>query len=229
MIKKIALIGLKGTGKDTLVNLLRDSNTKATIYNFKFANPVNTIIQLFFKIPENTVEASKTHLNFKFENGKSIRDLQQFIGQGFKKFDPFLWIRAVRHYIEQVEKIQATINVNEESFIIISDLRFPHEFFFLEEHGFLIIDLNRINHLAKEKAIVKYLGHNWFSRLIMRFINPSLAHVSEWNYWKLRKKAHYSISFENKEDLLSHFQSIAIIHHFKDIDNNYQCSTLNLK
>ena len=211
---KIGLIGLKQTGKDTLVRLADmylEGTLKNTysLVNLKLADGINSIIVDYFDLPEkiSCTEMVKRHYpNFSFDKKQTLRDLQKFIGQGFREFDLNIWIKFCERQISTRERITAENSL--PYFLFISDLRFPDEIEMAKKNGFILIDLNRTNHLVKEKAIVKFLGHNWLSRFVMFFVNRGLTHPSEWNYWKVKKQANYSIDFHCEKELISLFVMI---------------------
>ena len=122
----IALCGYKGSGKDTVANYLVD---KYNYKHYKISDKLKEIIKILFDLSDNDLEEKKEEVNDKWNT--TPRRLMQFIGTDMFQYklqellpniNRDFWIKSLF-----TEDLMNKIN-NENYKIVISDLRFLHEY-----------------------------------------------------------------------------------------------------
>ena len=122
----IALCGYKGSGKDTVANYLVD---KYNYKHYKISDKLKEIIKILFDLSDNDLEQKKEEVNDKWNT--TPRRLMQFIGTDMFQYklqellpniNRDFWIKSLF-----TEDLMNKIN-NENYKIVISDLRFLHEY-----------------------------------------------------------------------------------------------------
>ena len=113
--KIIAIVGKKGSGKDTIGNIIKELDPEFQQYSF--AMPIKKVITDVFGVPDSQLED---------------RDLMKDVGDAFKeKFDRNIWIDILFDTIKDKEKV------------VITDLRFKNEYDKCREKGVFIIKVVR--------------------------------------------------------------------------------------
>ena len=129
--KVIAIVGKKGSGKDTIGNIIKELDPEFRQYSF--AGPIKKVITTVFDIPNSQLEGRKekeTPIE-KWYN-KSPRDLMKEVGDAFKeKFGRDIWIKILFD------------NIKNENKVVITDLRFKNEYDECREKGVFIIKVVR--------------------------------------------------------------------------------------
>tara|TARA_Y100000816_G_C25876915_1_gene457578 strand:- start:137 stop:727 length:591 start_codon:yes stop_codon:yes gene_type:complete len=124
--KIIALCGYKGSGKDTAAEYLV---TKYKYNHYKISEKLKEVIKLLFNLDDNDLEKNKDEINDKW--GIEPRKIMQFIGTDmfqyklqelFPNIEKTFWIKSL-FTDELINKIE-----NENHRVVISDLRFLHEY-----------------------------------------------------------------------------------------------------
>lgn len=124
--KIIALCGYKGSGKDTVAEYLV---TKYKYNHYKISEKLKEVIKLLFNLDDNDLERNKDENNDKW--GIEPRKIMQFIGTDmfqyklqelFPNIEKDFWIKSL-FTDELINKIK-----NEDHRVVISDLRFLHEY-----------------------------------------------------------------------------------------------------
>ena len=122
----IALCGYKGSGKDTVANYLVD---KYNYKHYKISDKLKEIIKILFDLSDNDLEQKKEEVNDKWNT--TPRRLMQFIGTDMFQYklqellpniNRDFWIKSLF-----TEDLMNKIS-NENYKIVISDLRFLHEY-----------------------------------------------------------------------------------------------------
>ena len=142
----IAICGYKQTGKDTIANHLVNEYGYT---HYKITNKLRDVIQLLFDLNNNDYEKNKEVINDKW--GITPRKMMQFIGTDLFQYkiqellpniDRKFWIKTLLTD-ELVNKIN-----NENFKIVISDLRFIHEYTELLNFDIKVLKVtnNRITH-----------------------------------------------------------------------------------
>lgn len=184
----IGLIGLKGSGKDYLVNTLSAKYGNNKIINLKFANGIKEMLSNYFDAPESVYE-SYILKEARIVQGTrlTVRELMIKIGSFFREINPNFW---VNYTLQQYETLRLLYPI---SVIVITDCRFPNEIKAIIDNGGFILDVRRNDLYSQEKAIIKRYGVNFISRLLVKKINPLLIHDSEWNYFKFSQHNQFPI------------------------------------
>ncbi len=191
----VGLIGLKGSGKDTLANSVQYD--RENTYILKFAKGIKDILKKYFNITEDYYEDPFLK-EIKFgKSNKTIRDLMIFIGVNFRVFDEDIWVNKLDEEIKHLNYDSINYDHEKEDIYLITDVRFPNEIQYIKSQGGIIIDIDRKNLYYKEKKIVKIFGHNFISKFLIYFINKSLTKKSEWLYFKNKKDSDFYIDNTN--------------------------------
>ncbi len=119
MTKIICLSGYKGSGKDTIANYI------SVRYNYthkKIAKPLKDALKLLFDLSDSDLEENKEEINNVWN--VSPRTLLKWFGTEVFQYK----IQEIFPTIGKSFWIKKFINNITEPFIIISDLRFLHEY-----------------------------------------------------------------------------------------------------
>ena len=129
--KVIAIVGKKGSGKDTIGNIIKELDPEFKQYSF--AGPIKKIITSVFGIPNSQLEGrQEKETPIEKWNNKSPRDLMKEVGDAFKeKFGKDIWVNVLFDNIKNEEKV------------VITDLRFKKEYDECREKGVFIIRVVR--------------------------------------------------------------------------------------
>lgn len=151
--KIIALSGLMRSGKDTVANYLVANHN---YHHIKFTDKLKKAMCIFFDITEEHIEKNKNNLIeiHEFQNaGITYRQFMQFFGTEMMQYklmelvpeiDKTFWVKTLFTPVMQ----QCLIN-NSDYKIVISDLRFIHEYEFIREFcrennlEYLIVNIQR--------------------------------------------------------------------------------------
>lgn len=184
----IGLIGLKGSGKDTLVNTLSTKYGGNKIINLKFAGGIKEMLLNYFEVPESVYESYILKEARIVQCTKlTVRELMIKIGCFFREINPNFW---VNYTLQQYKTLRLA---NPISVVIITDCRYPNEIKAILDNGGFILDVRRNNLYSQEKRILKRYGINFIGRLLVKKINPLLTDDSEWNYFKLSRYNQFPI------------------------------------
>lgn len=207
----IGLIGLKNSGKDTLVSLLQKRNPTTKIYNLKFARGLKKIVEEYFNIPKSVYENTELkekkikHLN------KTPRDLMISIGSYFRSIDPDCWVNYVDNYFWDLYNSELEEYHNEDYkkvMYIFTDVRFENEISYLKSKKAILIDVERESLYEKEKKLIKKYGANCLTKQILKFKGSSITDKSEWCYFKNRKKCDYHLINSNLKNTVIDLENI---------------------
>lgn len=134
-MKIIAICGLKRSGKDTIANYISNE------YGFKhvkIAQPLKDTICNLFDIDKQVLEDNrKDAIVEKWKT--SPRTIMDFIGTHIFQHE----IQKIIPHIERKFWIHKLLNNMDGQNIVISDLRFLHEYEELKKHNCLIIKVER--------------------------------------------------------------------------------------
>ena len=184
----IGLIGLKGSGKDTLVNSLSAKYGDKKIINLKYANGLKKMLEDYFDIPKDVYENSiLKEARLVYGTKLTIRQLMIKIGGFFRDINPYFWV----HYT--MNQYLALKELYPNAIIIITDCRYPNELKAIIDKGGFILDVRRDDIYIKEKRIINRYGVNLISKLMVKKINPLVTHDSEWNYFKFSQYNQFPI------------------------------------
>lgn len=147
-MKVIALTGPKGSGKDTVADLICKNYDRVT--RVAFADPIKTVIQHIFcldnksndeydRFKRSTVELSGESMS----HGEAVctwknvqgRHIVREIGMLMRSYDSSQFTKYVK---DAIIKAQETSDI-----FVVTDLRFDNEFIMLKEQGAKIVKITR--------------------------------------------------------------------------------------
>ena len=200
----IGLIGLKGSGKDTLVNSLSAKYGDKKIINLKYANGLKKMLEDYFDVPKEIYENSVVkEARLVYGTKLTIRQLMIKIGGFFRDINPYFWVHYTMNQYLALKELYPT------AIIIITDCRYPNELKAIMDKGGFILDVRRDDIYIKEKRIINRYGVNLISKLMVKRINPLLTDSSEWNYFTFTQNNQYLIidntSLQNGIEQLENF------------------------
>lgn len=200
----IGLIGLKGSGKDALVDSLSAKYGDKKIINLKYASGLKKMLEDYFDIPKDVYENSIVkEARLVYGTRLTIRQLMIKIGGFFRDINPYFWV----HYT--MNQYLALKELYPNAIIVITDCRYPNELKAIIDKGGFILDVRRDDIYIKEKRIINRYGVNLISKLMVKRINPLLTDSSEWNYFVMSQKREYPIidntSLQNGIEQLENF------------------------
>lgn len=194
----VGFVGLKNSGKDTLVKLLQQEKN-IQVYNLKFARGIKQLLETYFDIPKAVYECPTLkekkidHLNM------SARELMINLGTYFRKLDRNCWINYIDNYLRDLENYDLT--ENSKTLYIFTDVRFDNEINYIKNKNGIIIDVLRQDLYIKEKDLIKKWGDNLFTKTWIRFfLDKSLVDNSEWDYWMNKKRVDYILDNTDLEE-----------------------------
>lgn len=124
----VAICGAKRCGKDTVASFLQ--NRMGPCRHLKISQPLKDICEIMFGWSSKQLEEDeKDHVDEKW--GISPRDAMKFIGTEMMQYK----IQELLPEIGRNFWIKQLVNrINVDENIIISDLRFVHEYLMIKEH-----------------------------------------------------------------------------------------------
>lgn len=133
--KIIAICGYKGSGKDTIANYL---SNKYNYKHYKISSKVKDIVKILFNINDYDYDNKKELINEKW--GISIRQMMQFVGTDMFQFKIQELLPNINRdfWIKTLFSDELIKNINNTN-IVLSDLRFIHEFNYLKNLNIPII------------------------------------------------------------------------------------------
>lgn len=123
----IAVCGYKGSGKDTIAEYL---SIQYDYEHIKISNKVKEIVKILFNITDEDYDNKKEEINEIW--GVSIRQMMQFIGTDMFQYkiqellpdiNRNFWIKALLE-----SEIKDRLYFDNDYKVVISDLRFMHEY-----------------------------------------------------------------------------------------------------
>lgn len=150
-LKLIGLAGPAGCGKDTVAQILCDTQEFRRV---SLADPIRQGIFTMLGIPEeHLTDRELKELPMVELCGKSPRQAMQTLGTewGRNCIDPHLWLKVAERKVEYIRRLAATGNACING-IVISDIRFPGEAKWLREQGGQIWHIRRPNNPNATKA-----------------------------------------------------------------------------
>lgn len=136
MPKIIAVCGYKRSGKDTIANLIGE------IYGYKhvkIASKLKEVTKTLFAFTDDQIE-SDTKDTIDPRWGVSPRHVMQFVGTEMFQYKLQELLSDVKRNF-WIKGLLASLSENDR--VIISDLRFLHEYEELKKHNVFVIRVNR--------------------------------------------------------------------------------------
>lgn len=150
-LKLIGLAGPAGCGKDTVAQILCDTQEFRRI---SLADPIRQGIFTMLGIPEeHLTDRELKELPMAELCGKSPRQAMQTLGTewGRNLIDQHIWLKVAERKMEYISRLAETGNAYISG-IVISDIRFPGEAKWLREQGGSIWHIRRPNNPNATKA-----------------------------------------------------------------------------
>ncbi len=144
----IGFTGYKGSGKDTAARgLIRHG-----FHQIAFADKIKETCRKLFQITDHEMddrELKETPLDrWPY---KSPREIMKDLGEGMKVIAPDVWSKPVSDRYLMLAKMNHSV--------VISDIRFPHEFDLVRELGGIIYRVDRLGHRPDDTHVSeKYIS-----------------------------------------------------------------------
>ncbi len=143
----IAICGHKRSGKDTIANYL----VKYGYKNIKIADQLKTITKQLFNFTNDQVELDiKEHIDERW--GISPRQAMQFIGTEIMQYEIQKLLPNIGRRFWIKSFIEKDIENNNDR-IVISDMRFLHEYEELKKYNIFVIMVTRPDYCNKSNHI----------------------------------------------------------------------------
>jgi len=196
----VGLIGLKGSGKDTLVKELERRNPNVKIVNLKFARGIKRLLDDYFNIHVSVYEHPELKNKQIKRLGKSPRQLMIELGSYFRQITPECWINYIDNYLNEIRDNDYEDNEGKKVIYIFTDVRFENEIAYLKSKKATLINVERKDVYVKEKKLVKQLGYNFLTRFLIRLLgDKSITLDSEWFYFKNKRLVDFHLDNTNLE------------------------------
>lgn len=141
-VNRICLCGQLRSGKDTLGKLLVNN---CGFTRVAFADPIRAIVKEYFPdLPEDV----------------KPRELLQFIGEGFRKHDPYVWIKAMERQIREHRQYDPLSSYRDSKFVI-TDCRYMNELEWCKANGFITIKIEADDSIRLERALKDNPKFDW--------------------------------------------------------------------
>ena len=132
----IALIGMAGSGKDTLYE---HASKKYGYTRYAFADKVKEV-------------AKKYYPDLYGEITEKNRWLLQKVATMFREIDADVWIKAMFKVMDRVSKIRSGYGEMQEN-IVITDCRMPNEYEALKNRGYIFIRIDVDEEICKQRLL----------------------------------------------------------------------------
>jgi len=142
-MKIIALTGPKGSGKDTVADII--VNRYQHVTRVAFADPIKTVVQHIFKLDKTNNDQYDRIKRSRIEicggnhetTWKNVdgRHVVREIGMIMRSYDPSQFTKYVSDQIDKALK--------SSKIFVVTDLRFDNEYIMLKEYGAEIIKILR--------------------------------------------------------------------------------------
>ena len=146
----IGLIGYKGSGKDTLADYLVK---KHNFVKYNFSNPIKEISKIMFNLDDKDINDKETIID---EYNLSPRIIFQRLGTEFGQYMIYELFPELKTKIKKrtfwLKHFTHFLNKNKGKNIVIADVRFIHEFQYLEELNCIFIRIIK-NKIKNDKHI----------------------------------------------------------------------------
>lgn len=194
----VGLIGLKGSGKDTLVKELEKRNPNVKVVNLKFARGIKRLLEDYFNIHVSVYEHPELKDKKIKRLGKSPRQLMIELGTYFRKITPDCWINYIDNYLNEVRDFYFEDDGAKRFIYIFTDVRFENEIAYLKSKKATLISVERKDIYVKEKKLVKQLGYNFLTKFLISLVgDKSITLDSEWFYFKNKRLVDFHLDNTN--------------------------------
>lgn len=182
----IALTGPKGSGKDTVAQLIAQLYPDYEVNAIAFADPIKKVIEHIFQLP-TTGSALEDHQAYdKFKRTRLIYDLPGIGTEGIsarhvvREIGMLMRSYNEKQFNEYVHNRVTSGNLHNKRIDVITDLRFDNEYLMLKQIGAKIIKINRPSY--------DYDGHITERGFDDHLVDKVLMNDSNIDYLKTRVK-----------------------------------------
>ena len=138
----IGISGKRGTGKDTLANIL---SLEHNFLKMSFAAELKRQVREEFKLTDEHIEGSLKAA--KLPNGFTPREIMIRYGNFFRQFDTNWWIGRLFDKIASLGEFVSQTNPQHQLNVAISDVRFKNEADYIKQQGGVLVRLERKDNL----------------------------------------------------------------------------------
>jgi hypothetical protein len=139
MQKIIALTGAKGSGKDTVANIIKSNYDN--VKTVAFADPIKNVVQHIFDLDSSSVDQydlfKRTTIEYQLpgyiNHTVSARHVVREIGMLMRSYDE----KQFNEYVKQ------QFNTDHSAIWVVTDLRFDNEYTMLKQIGAKTIKIDR--------------------------------------------------------------------------------------
>lgn len=141
MIKKIAISGKAGSGKNTVAQLISDHLVPFECRIFAFANPIKKMVNIMAPHGHDALYGPSQLRGEKVNNKSELtfRDCLVTIGKLGRQIDPDLWVNL------EIDNAANYLAFNNSCIAIFADVRFKNEFKRLRQNDYYMIRVVRPN------------------------------------------------------------------------------------
>ncbi len=144
----IGICGYKQSGKDTISEILQQYGYD----HIKISNTLKAVTKLLFDFTDDQVNGEKKDIVDNYW-GISPRQMMQFIGTDVMQFEIQKVMKDVGRNFWINRLIQTELESCKSRCVVISDLRFKHEYEALKKYGLYVIQVNRPSLLKNDSHI----------------------------------------------------------------------------
>jgi hypothetical protein len=203
----VGILGLKGSGKDTIGNYLIEN------YNFEkiaYAGALKDAICCIFGWDRNMMEGATEESREWREKvdeywGFSPREMMQRIGTDLfrKQIKDDIWIKSLKLKLEKMTQGPFKMKTN----VVITDCRFNNEIDLIKEKGGIIILVER-EHPSWINIIDDYKSGKTTEDVAVSLLQKTGIHESEWRCYLYNDIDYYVKNTGTLEDLKNKIKMI---------------------
>ena len=155
----IGICGFRGSGKDTVADLIGNSPSfeNYEIVKRAFAYPLKTFVSGLFQLSEEQVNGSLKEVPDERWYGCTPRTAMQYVGTDFirEKLNTIMPGIGEDYFVKYHENWRnVTLKQHPNTLILIPDLRFLNEYEYIKENGGIIIRVHREAVTPKKEDVV---------------------------------------------------------------------------
>lgn len=167
-MKCIAITGPKGSGKDTVAQLIKELYPDYVVNTIAFADPIKKVIQHIFNLDPTSMDQydlfKRTRVEFKLpgyiNHDVPGRHVVREIGMLMRSYDSDQFTNYVRDQV--LGGLQSVKRID-----VVTDLRFDNEYIMMKNIGAKIIKINRPNYHYDGHITERGFDDHLVDRIIM--------------------------------------------------------------
>ena len=175
----IGVAGYKGSGKDTIANVLQAS---FGFEKMSFAQPIKDIVHNTFGIDKAILSCDGGEREFREQSLPgwfylSPRDMMQKIGMAFRdELHKDIWVKVLENKIK-----------SKKQNIVIPDVRFKNELELINKYGFCV-GINRPGYNGDDHRSEHGLDDVEFQKVFKNDSSQEMLYAQAYNYFKEKLK-----------------------------------------